>query len=950
MNNEAPSLISLGERYEVLGEIGRGGMGVVYKARDKVIDQVVAIKAIKISRENESYISRLKREARTLSSLNHSNIVKVIRLETVNGFLLLVMEYLDGSDLAGVIENEGALRPNQCRILFVQALSALKALHDQKVVHRDIKPSNLMLITDADGQQLLKVLDFGIAKQHKDTDDQRLTKTGAILGTSTYMSPEQCRGETLDPRSDLYSLGCVLYCAATGKPPFGGESDLQLMWKHLHEDAEAMGEATTEDAKESQHLNAVYQQAVRKDPTERFQTAEEFAAALQNLEFKSTNVAKDKRPQKRLARPTVLVLVGILIVLIGAMYCYQWISEQQNPWTAATSSNREECHRLLREAKALYDTKGTSREIQSLSEQGLDIVSRDPSKFREEGMWLHQLLGDLYGREERIADAIAEYRKAVEFSGGDFDLGNLPIRLAELYRKAEKQAAVVELYRGMLDDYPRRISEPRFSRIKIELALIPNGARSANERYQLLTEGLENHAELSKSSPDLVASGFGTLGQMQIERKEFAAAARTYRQSLPYVDPKVRHNRIEILIHKYFIIVSQIRAGIKPDLAMTSAIFREYKSENENDTPILEHLGALHNELAGFYDARKEYKNASVQFKEALFCYQKRPPKESLLHLRVAYATSLRNAGFREQAAEIFEQCVGDAQKIKVLKATDISPEWLEFSAGIIFDELGNKKQALRAMEKTRLLSAARGDKVYDVLALSWIAHDLLRQKKYTQAKTALEAVRTRSRDIEHLYMDTTLALANLADIQAEFKQAKALYENCLAFAKEKQLARYQMLAMSGLSETLDHTNDFVSSQAVLHQLVATGKANQLTGLPQYMGANWRIALYNDSLKNYPLVISATGESMKTMQLLFGKDSLRLAEMLNLRARAYSEMSKYELAEADYKRALQIASLHDAQFEGTFVGYRALLKKKKKDLPTLKKIEAQLSAYRAAHN
>ncbi|MGE0434292.1 MAG: protein kinase [Planctomycetota bacterium] len=228
--------------YIVQREIGRGGMGVVYEARH--VDHPTARFAIKFIRKdlsrNEVYLRRFQREIALVLSLNHANIVETFETGVKDGFHYLVMEYVQGENLGDVLEREGRLPVRRAVEITRQTALALSFAHRQGIVHRDMKPDNVILATggpptaNSPGGEVVKITDFGLAKDLAGLDDA-LTLTGQLIGTPHYMSPEQCRGEYSDQRSDIYSLGCTFYHLLTGRPPFIGDNYLSVMEQQKHE-------------------------------------------------------------------------------------------------------------------------------------------------------------------------------------------------------------------------------------------------------------------------------------------------------------------------------------------------------------------------------------------------------------------------------------------------------------------------------------------------------------------------------------------------------------------------------------------------------------------------------------------------------------------------------------------------------------------------------------------
>ncbi len=220
--------------YRIIQKIGQGGMGEVYKAEDTKLGRNVAIKLLpRSATENQIAKRRFLQEAQSASALNHPNIVTIFAIEEADGFDFIVMEYVEGETLKGRVEQHGALPLNTLLEIGIQIADALEAAHSINLIHRDVKSANILITTRGHA----KVTDFGLAKLIRTVADRpdeastlaNLTDSGTILGTAAYMSPEQTLGQPLDPRSDVFSLGCVLYEAATRSLPFTGPSMLSIM-------------------------------------------------------------------------------------------------------------------------------------------------------------------------------------------------------------------------------------------------------------------------------------------------------------------------------------------------------------------------------------------------------------------------------------------------------------------------------------------------------------------------------------------------------------------------------------------------------------------------------------------------------------------------------------------------------------------------------------------------
>jgi len=227
------------DRYEVTETLGKGGMSVVFKARDRRLKKIVALKVLMphLSVDPLS-VQRFHQEATAASHLDHPNIVKVYNVGTTeSGLPFMAMDYLEGTPLSSIIKEKGKLYFSEALNIFIQLTGALAHAHEKGVIHRDLKPSNVILSSQGEETDVAKLVDFGIAKVlSQDGQTQaKLTQTGDVFGSPHYMSPEQCLGGELDERSDVYSMGCLMYETLTGRPPHTGESTLQILHKHISE-------------------------------------------------------------------------------------------------------------------------------------------------------------------------------------------------------------------------------------------------------------------------------------------------------------------------------------------------------------------------------------------------------------------------------------------------------------------------------------------------------------------------------------------------------------------------------------------------------------------------------------------------------------------------------------------------------------------------------------------
>ena len=311
----------LSGRYIIESKLGSGGMSTVYLARDETLERWVAVKVLhrEIS-DQPDQIERFRREARTVAQLSHPNLVPVIDAGEDGGHPYIVFEYVEGETLKQRIERLGRLPLDEAAAYAIEIGRGLAAAHAARMVHRDVKPQNVLI--DAEGRA--KVTDFGIARE---LEADGLTATGRVLGTTDYVSPEQAMGHNVDARSDIYSLGVVLYEMLTGAPPFSAETLVGVAMKHVNEQ---MPDVQVRRPQVSSALAAVVDKATWKDPGRRYS---EMAPMLDDLEHalevevsragsstgEATNVLRSVPAKNRqLLTPRRLSVAGIAIVLIGA--------------------------------------------------------------------------------------------------------------------------------------------------------------------------------------------------------------------------------------------------------------------------------------------------------------------------------------------------------------------------------------------------------------------------------------------------------------------------------------------------------------------------------------------------------------------------------------------------------------------------------------------------------
>lgn len=327
-------------KYLVIEQLGRGGSGVVYKAEHTLINRLVALKVLHAHLvQNEDSLKRFHHEARVASKLNHPNAVLLYDFGLFENMPYLVMEYLEGTTLKEKIKEHGALSVSEVNSVFQQVGSALAEAHRIGIVHRDLKPENIMITHKEDGTDFVKVLDFGIAKllhQSGEKGATVVTQAGLFYGTPQYASPEQVVSRELDARSDIYSLGIILYEALSGEVPFTAPSLMEILMKQLHE--QPVGLRTKKPLlKTPKEIDDILLKCLQKEPGNRYQSVDQL---LRDLSHSSVNSKPETVTSSTPTRPWLILSVSTALIAVLVFSAY-WGLQQMFPSWGAKSATEE---------------------------------------------------------------------------------------------------------------------------------------------------------------------------------------------------------------------------------------------------------------------------------------------------------------------------------------------------------------------------------------------------------------------------------------------------------------------------------------------------------------------------------------------------------------------------------------------------------------------------------
>lgn len=480
---------TLDERYQIISLLGKGGMSVVYKARHLLLDRLVAVKMLlKGSVASHESLQRFQYEAKAISQLQHTNIIQVYAFNASDVGVYLVMDYLEGISLDEVLREEKRVPIERALPIFKQAAAALEHAHAHGIVHRDLKPSNIMLVQDSEAKKedVVKLVDFGIAKlmPHEGEQVQQLTRAGAVFGTPAYMSPEQCTGQPLDARSDIYSFGSVMFEIMVGQPPLEGETPLATMYLQLKEKPPLLSEAMP-GQEVSIDLERIIDKCLEKDPDNRFQNMSELVSALDTIRRDSTTIVRVSQQQpvrkKRHHHFNIwFAVIALLLAVAGGFVIVNyeawydgWQIEKYNSTIAnknSTLSEAMQAHSGLVPILEKQNKKGDA--IQHLKDLAQMSGLPDANKT----------LRERFDAWFRAGDYINECQ-----SNDDGEAFNQVIKLGEAL--ARENPADDQLFNRLLKVIAARIhiaSEQSVEEQVIALASIYNEGKQPNKALQLI--------------------------------------------------------------------------------------------------------------------------------------------------------------------------------------------------------------------------------------------------------------------------------------------------------------------------------------------------------------------------------------------------------------------------------------------------------------------------------
>jgi serine/threonine protein kinase len=350
----------IGQRYKLLHELGHGGMGQVFSAENLSIGRPVAVKVLKPELlADGTFRKRFQHEAMAIAAVDHRNVVRFVDL-VVGDPTFLVMELVRGPTLAQVLKQEGRLEVARAINLTRRLGWGLEAVHRAGIVHRDLKPANVLLSPDPELGEEPKIIDFGLAKLGSLAPEEQLTRAGQVVGTPHYMSPEQVAGREIDPRSDVFSLGCLLYHMLAGRPPSVGEDDMQVLYQQVHVPADPLRKHSPDVPED---LMAVVMRAIEKDPEARFATMADMLTALSTVNRRRSISSVESMPvakEPRRRRGALPVAAACLAAALGLAAVGWWPRLTARGGALLIVSSRPDGAKVTLDGKALDERTPTS--------------------------------------------------------------------------------------------------------------------------------------------------------------------------------------------------------------------------------------------------------------------------------------------------------------------------------------------------------------------------------------------------------------------------------------------------------------------------------------------------------------------------------------------------------------------------------------------------------------
>jgi len=797
----------LGNRYEILAVIGKGGMGWVYKARDREIDRVVALKVIRedLARD-ENIIKRFKDEIILARKVTHKNVLRIFDIAEAEGRKFISMPYIEGRDLKDVITEEGALPVERALDIAGQVLEALKSAHDAGVIHRDLKPQNIMI----DKEGTVCVADFGIAKS---ADTGGLTVTGQIVGTPEYMSPEQAEGKEVDSRSDLYSFGLILYEMLTGKVPFKADSIISTLMLRLREKPQA---PSKDNPAVPPWLDRLVMRTLEKEVEDRYGSAEEI---LSDIELQTVKRRVRLRP-RGIITIAVLVAVGVAAALLigrrprlvmeeGRVYLAilpfeNSVGDADLDWL--TSGIPDNLTADLAQSK-FFRVMSPERLRQIASEAGQEVGAINTP----EGMGAlakatdldYVLTGSFFrsGDKIRITIKVLEIDN-LETKGSDIvqdDESELLAMIDDLTRKTKQ---IFELTQQEIDeDLDRAMGEQRTKSVKAASEFATGLKYSYVGAYLDAAQAFEGAIAADEDFAMAYAKASEAYKNLGYDEKAESLSLIAVDKAIKFIDRVPPADRT-------FIMANHADITYNADQAIES--YTEYVEAYPDDPEGYVNLATVYEGISEWDLAaenlrealRLDPKSGSARFELGKVLIRKNDLDAALPELERALefyrdignkegeATVLNAIGILHKRRNEFDEAIAQYEASLAIKEELGDRRGAAASLtniGTVYEIMGDRDRALEVLERSLEITREIGDRMGISLALIKIGHIHLYSGHYDEALSCME----RSYEIreelgaKHLMASSLSDLGFIYSIMGDYEKSLEMEERALALHRE---------------------------------------------------------------------------------------------------------------------------------------------------------------------
>lgn len=928
----------LGGRFEILGVLGEGGMGTVYRARDRQVDLVVALKLIRPEMAaHPAILARFKQELLTARQVTHKNVIRIHDLSEVDGVKFITMEFVEGCDLRQLLLENGKLAPQQAVDIIRQVCLALDAAHTAGVIHRDLKPQNIM--KDKHGRIL--VMDFGLARS---LESGGMTQTGALMGTMEYMSPEQALGKQLDARSDLFTVGLIFYELLTCKMPFKADTAVASLLKRNQERAQP---ATELDASIPKELSDIVSKCMERDLNLRYQTAQEILADLDAWEGHRPISASRIQPGQRSARevPWKWIAVGGLAVAVAIG---GWAA--RGKLTSKTSTKAAAGPEVSLAILPFRNGSGDAG-LDWLSSSLADMLSTDVGQSAHlrtiSPDHVHQVLSDLQispssGIDPTMLSRIAEFSNADTVVWGQYAKFGDQIRIDATLRdlkhdrtvpvkvEAPNQNALIAAIAQLAQTIQQNLSLSNdvLQELRAKSFQPSSNSIQALRKYH---EGLElerqgNHLEAEKRFEASVqadpgfALAYSKLGETFSNLRNDEKAEQFSRKAVDLSDKLPAPERYLIQAN-YAKVTNDYRKAIES--------YENLEKVAPDDVDVHFHLGALYESTGAYDKARAELvKVLSLDPKhvDALLAagrveIKSSNPKGSLDYLNRALvlaveldnpdgkATILNALGAAYEQLDKPDEAMRNYQESLAIKRSLNQKPGIALTLGNIARvqaSLGKPEEAYKSYQGAVALQRETGDKKGLGITLNNLGELYRERSRYDEALQAYKESLQIQRDVGN-EDNQAVCLNNIGDVylaKGQSSDALTYYERALDLRKKANVPSQVGESLHNLAEASLKAGDYGQSLdyhlKALELFRSSGDKNGAAIQSYSMGT---IFEYQG---RYGAALKSKGEALKTFRELQDR-GFWMAEILSGYGNSLSEVGRYDEAQKNLTEAMSLA-------------------------------------------